>query len=624
MSENELQTKLDTANELYRRGEETGLSDKEYDNLLEQVIDEDYKSKVGVKIQIDKVELPRPMGSMEKVKTHEELYKWYNLIGGAVTCTPKFDGIALLVEYGMDGKFVRAMTRGDGVEGQDVTEHFKSNKLSHINSNFRERTLVVGEAIIAKDVFYAKYKDDFKNPRNMVAGLLSRKDTHPAIKDISFMVFDIENNETKDLSKNYRLSICNTNFNKKINKCSVPCVTASELTDDTLAKLDEMRSDYTDYEIDGIIVDIADNETRLSLGKETNSLNPKFARAYKPAVEESLISPVESITWTTSKSGKIAPVVQIEPIELDGVTITNVTAYNAKYIIDNGIRVGSAVRVIRSGAVIPKIIEVVSTGVQKMNVPTECPTCNTQLRFSDTNVDLMCVNEECSAQNYKKIVSFFETLKIENCKEGTIATLVEHGFNTVKKITEMELSDFDNIAGFGESRSSKIISAIRTRLDEGVTLELFQDASNLFTNLGSRKLELLNEYNTPDNIPTLEDIVKVDGFSDISANVYLENIDAFWKFADSINVNILTEVVPPASTELEGNVFVFSGFRSAELEADIESLGGKMGSSVSGKTTHLVVKDKTATTSKITKAEKLGINIWDQEDLNQNMIQWKA
>jgi NAD-dependent DNA ligase len=626
MSENEteLKNRLEEANDKYRNGEETGLTDVEYDELLEQVIDEDYKSKVGVKIQVDKVELPRSMGSMEKIKTHDKLIEWHNSIGGAVTCTPKFDGIALLVEYGMNGKFVRAMTRGDGVHGQDVTEHFKSNKLSHINSGFKERTLVVGEAIMPKETFYAKYKNEFKNPRNMVAGLLSRKDTHHAIKDVSFMVFDVINSETEKLSKNYRMSICNDNFNKKINKCIVPSITTSTVDSELFEKLDAMRVEYSDYEIDGIIIDIADNDMRKNLGNETNSLNPKFARAYKPAVEETRNVEVLDIIWATSKSGKLAPVLSVTPTELDGVTISNVTAYNAKYLIDNGIRIGSVVTIIRSGAVIPKVVGVVSTGVAKMGLPTECPTCDHTLRFSKSSVDLMCVNEECGAQNYKKIVSFFETLGVENCKEGTINTLVEHGFASVKAISEMTLSDFDGIAGFGNSRATKIMTAIKEKFDTGVSLQILQDASNLFTNLGSRKLELLNEFNTRDNIPTYDHIVSVDGFSDISANVYLENIESFWDFADSLDVKILTETKEPASNELEGKVFVFSGFRNKDLEADIADLGGKMGSSVSSKTTHLVVKDKTATTSKITKAQTLGINIWDQADLDESMSVWKA
>jgi DNA ligase (NAD+) len=618
-TQEELQAQLSEANEAYRNGEAT-MSDEAFDVLLDKVVDEEFKKVVGVRVEINKVDLPKPMGSMEKSKTWKEMSAWYNKHDsalGSVVCTPKFDGLAILIEYGMDGKFIRAMTRGNGEVGQDVTHHFLSNKVAQINSGFKTNTLIVGEAVMAEETFYAKYSDEFKNPRNMVAGMLARKDTHHAIKDLSVMVFDVINDEVVDFNKTKVLRVANDHFNIKLNKTRVPSLTFDELTEESLVQLDTFREEYTEFAIDGMIVDVCDKDIRNELGFVTNSFNPKYAMAYKPAVEDSLTTTVTSITWTTSKTGTVPPVIQVDPIQLDGVTITNVTAYNAKYVIDNGIRVGSTVRIIRSGSVIPKIIEVVSVGLYNMDVPTNCNACDSVLKFNETRVHLVCTDAECPAQNFKKIVSFFTTLEIEYCKDGTIGALIEAGYDTVAKIVNMTVSDFDNIAGFKESRANNIVSAIDAKLVGGVSLEALQHASNLFTGLGSRKLELLNEFNTSESKPSLDTVLGVEGFSDKSASVYLDNFDQFWEFIKDFKVTINGPKEEVVGGGLAGNVFVFTGFRDKGLEALVISAGATMGSSVSAKTTHLVVKDKTATSTKITKAKSLGITIIDQAEASE-------
>lgn len=621
MNQEDLKVKLTEANKKYRAGEDSGLTDEQYDDLLSQVEDDAFKGAIGVEIEIDKVELPVPMGSMEKIKTNKEVEKWFTNIDDVVVSTPKYDGLALLLEYGMDGRFVRAMTRGNGTVGQDVTGHFRNHKLASINSGFKETTYIVGEAIMDKNTFLTKYSKDFKNGRNMVAGMLARKVTSIHIKDVSVMAFNVINTATDNMSKTQILDICNSHFNNPVNKTHVPFKVYNNLDTQAIEDIHNDRITYDKFEIDGYIIEACSKDIRTDLGTETNSLNPKFARAYKPAVEESIITTVLDIEWSTSKSGKLAPVVKLDPVELDGVTISNVTAYNAKFVADNNLRVGSSVKIIRSGSVIPKIIEVYSISNGRTDLPEQCPSCRSAVHFNETKVDLMCYNESCSAKSLKSVISFFTLLEIEYCKEGTIKTLFENGFNSVAKICTMSVDDFEPISGFGKPRAEKIINAIKEKLESGILLEDIQHASNLFNNLGSRKLKLLNEYRSSENKPSVDDIVKLEGFSEISAESYLEGFDQFWEFIKDIPVNIIEEEVKESGDDtLSDKVCVFTGVRDKEFQELLESKGATISSSVTKKTTTLIVKDVNSTSSKVKKARDMGIEIVEHLAFKESII----
>ena len=188
---------LNDANETYRlTGDNSKLSDQEYDFLLDMVEDAGFKSKVGVEVARNKVELAVPMGSLNKVKTYEEISSWCDSKKispkTAVCITPKFDGLSLLVEF-ENGQFKGAATRGDGTTGQGVGEHFRYTTLGQLKLPKDFSGFLIGETIMKEDTFKDKYSKKFKNPRNMVAGLLSRKTISRELEDVDFIAFSVAN-----------------------------------------------------------------------------------------------------------------------------------------------------------------------------------------------------------------------------------------------------------------------------------------------------------------------------------------------------------------------------------------------------------------------------------------------
>lgn len=248
-------------------------------------------------------------------------------------------------------------------------------------------------------------------------------------------------------------------------------------------------------------------------------------------------------------------------------------------------------------------------------LPKNCPSCSSPVYWDETETHLVCRNDECDAQLLNKLTSFFTTLEVDSVGEGICEKLYNAGYNNVVKVLDMSVEDLLDLEGFKTKMANKVYNNIHDKLKD-VLLEKLQHASNMFSGLGSKKLKLLNEYNSPDRVPTSLEVMAIPGFSLISTNIYLDNIERFWEWATKLPVTIKETVeVAPSGTLCDGMVFVFTGVRDKDAMAQIESLGGTLGSSVSKKTTHLICKDKTSTSGKALKARDLGCVIWELEDL---------
>jgi len=344
------------------------------------------------------------------------------------------------------------------------------------------------------------------------------------------------------------------------------------------------------------------------LGRERNN-NPVFARAFKGDFEEVKESVVLNISTQISKRGYLKPVVNIEPIELDGVTVSNPTGYNYKFIKEMGIGIGSIIKVKRSGMVIPKIIETIK------RVPFQMPEIGVPIAWNETGVELVAL-EMTDTQLMKQIESFFKILEVENVGEGVVKQIFESGFENIKDILSMSIKDFQSIDRFGIRKAKKTFDSIQEKV-KSVTLSKLQHASGLFINLGSKKLLLLEHLNENS---TINEIIKIEGFSDISANNYLEGIVKYNEFyetiKDLVSVKETSENVVD-SDELGGMAFVFSGVRRKDLNEIILSKGGRVASGISKNSTHLVMKSKGTGSAKETKSIKLGQIILTVEELEE-------
>ena len=606
-------TKIEEANIAYRTGDAV-ISDKEYDGLLELLFSYDPEnelfSKVGLEVidESRKSKLPIDMASMNKIKTMEEIHTWIRLKGintnTEIVATPKFDGLSLCQDEINTGTW----TRGDGIYGQKSDEHYKliQNHLS-LDSNIFSYTY--GEVIMPKKTFLEKYSLDagtgeFANPRNLVAGLINSKEVTEPLKDCQFIKYGaIPNKEQLFNKKSDILDKLNEGQEVKVNYhvCKV-----NELTEELLIKLFHNWS--TDYEIDGIILEVNDIDLQESLGRETSSNNPCYARAFKhDSFEQRAETTILEIENNISKQGLVKPVAIIEPIKLDGVTVSRCTLNNYKFVKDNELGVGARVVIKRSGMVIPKIVEVLET------VEFVIPTIEgVELGWNEAGIELITLTET-DEQKLKQIVAFFEILEADNVGEGVITQLWEAGFQTIESVLNLTKNDLESIDRFGKRKATIVFDSIK-KATTNVELSKLQHATGFFKGLGSKKLILLDF----DQKPTLEQVMSIEGFAEISAKSYLENYDKFFTFVQGLPITIAEKVESvQVGDYLNGKSFVFTGVRLPDYEKFILENGGVISSGVSKNTTYLVMKKKGSGSSKEIKAINLGVVILEINDLEE-------
>ena len=605
----QLKNKIKEANEAYRIGKPV-MSDSEYDILIEELAtmspEDELLSVVGHEIldETRKARLPIPMASMNKIKTLDEIKDWQRLklIPNSVEiiCTPKYDGLSLCKDELNNGD---AITRGDGVYGQRSNEHYKliGNHLD-INNIFSYSN---GEVIMPKQVFLDKYSEDFANPRNLVAGLINSKTISESLKDCNFIKYGAVPSPSFRNHFTTKQQILDTlNDNQKV-KVPYHVCGILDLSEELLISLFKEWSE--EYEIDGIILEVNNLATQESLGRETSSGNPVYARAFKhDSFEQKAESEVIGISWNISKQGLLKPIIHINPIRLDGVTVSNVTGNNARFVKDMGIGVGAKVIVKRSGMVIPKIVDVVQT------VDFVEPTIEgVEIGWNEAGIELITLTET-EDQKLKKIVAFFEILEADNVGEGVVAQLWDAGYKTIKDILNITTNELESIDRFGKRKAKIVFDSIKKSIT-GVQLSKLQHASGVFSGLGSKKLALLEHF---DGKPTINQVMEIEGFAEISARTFVDNYDIFLTFVEGLPVEIEQKVeVVLAGTDLVGKTFVFTGVRRKDLEEVIVSRGGVIGGSVSKNTTHLVMKVKGSGSSKEEKAISLGVEILTVEEL---------
>ena len=603
----QLKEQIIKANEAYRLGKPI-ISDAKYDQLVDELSllspDDELLTKVGVEIadETRKSLLPIEMASMNKIKSMNDVDDWTRLKGISkseyVIITPKFDGLSLCVNE----KSSEAWTRGDGTYGQKSSEHYALIQ-NHLNLEEDPFSFTYGEVMIPKQVFIDKFSADFANPRNLVAGLLNSKTVSDSLKDCQYIKYG---------------AVCKRNFSTKqevINelnkgqesKVQYHICQLSDLSEDLL--IDLFHKFSTEFEIDGLIIELNDLTLQDNLGRETSSNNPVWARAFKhPSFEQSAETDVIGISWNISKQGLLKPILHIKPVKLDGVTVSNVTGNNARFVKDLGLGIGAKVLVKRSGMVIPIIADVI-TPVEFIQPTIE----GVEVDWNENGIELITLTET-DDQRLKKIVAFFEILEADNVSEGVITQLWDAGYKTIKDVLNLTTSDLEKIDRFGKRKADIVYKSIQKSVSN-IQLSILQHATGIFKGLGSKKLVLLEDFTTK---PTIDQVMSIEGFAEVSAKSYIDSYDIFFDFIKDLSVTIAEKVeAVKVGTDLEGKSFVFTGVRRKDLEEVIESRGGKIGGSVSKTTTHLVMKAVGSGSSKEKKAVELGVEVITVEQLEK-------
>jgi DNA ligase (NAD+) len=249
-------------------------------------------------------------------------------------------------------------------------------------------------------------------------------------------------------------------------------------------------------------------------------------------------------------------------------------------------------------------------------LPTECPSCSSTLEWDENHVHLMCMNKwGCEAQRLQQMVSFLKIIGVDNVGEGVVEQLYDAGYTSIRKLIKAKKEDLETIDGFGARRADIVYSNIRAKLSD-IPLETLQHGIGCFKGLGSKKLALLNEYNSADKKPSQSIVETVEGFSETSAVSYLKGFDLFWDYVKTIPEITIAQPKQATGDKCKDMIFCFTGFRNKEMEDHIEDNLGKIGSSVSKKTTHVVTNDRDGSTSKLNKARSFGITIWEPTELS--------
>ena len=632
----ELKKQIIKSNEAYRTGEAI-ITDSEYDDLVEELEflapSDEILTKIGITPVDDsrKRKLPIPMASMNKIKTIEEFRNWIRLKkiseDTVMIIMPKYDGLSLCVNE----KNSEAWTRGDGEIGQLSTEHFQF--IGSKNSN-KEDFYSFGEIIMSKknwekckNIINPRTGRPYKNPRNMASGKMNDKNPTDILRNFTYVRYGLHGDAYKTSDKEDQIKALN---NLNDHKVKYSKIKASEITTDLLVNLFEDWS--KEFELDGVIVEVNDADLRKKLGRETSSNNPCFARAFKGNFEMVKESIVKEIVYQISKLGYLKPVTHINPIELDGATVRKATAINERFVVGYRLRVGSKVRVKRSGMVIPLIMEIDGVKVErnkkgdytfpynddKLTIK-KCPICNGTISWNENKIEAVCTNSNCEGTNLQKIVAFFEIIEVDGVSDGVCEILYNSGFNTIEKVLKMSKKDMLELEGFAQRKADTTYDNIHSKL-KNISLSKIQHASGYFNGLGSKKLLLLEHF---EKVPTIEEITSIEGFSNTSAEIYLKGIENFNKFIKNLPVKIFkTEKVEAVSSDLNGQTYVFTGIRRKDLEDLIQSKGGKIGSGVNKTTSVLVMKEKGSGSSKEVKAQQLGVRILNIEELENELIKF--
>jgi NAD-dependent DNA ligase len=616
----QLKKQITKANDAYRLGNPI-ISDKEYDLLVDELSllspDDELLSKVGhfVSDETRKSKLPIEMASMNKIKSMDDINDWCRLKGisknEVVIITPKFDGLSLCVNELSDDAF----TRGNGEYGQKSNEHYKliDNHLYDVENvdpfSPIDCQFTYGEVMMSKKTFTEKYSNDFANPRNLVAGLLNSKEATQSLKDCDYIKYGAI--FTPDLMKmryTKQEVIDYLNQYQKV-KVQYHVCKISELTEELLISLFKEYS--IDYEIDGLIIEINNLSLQYTLGRETSSNNPCYARAFKhPSFEQSAETEIIGISWNISKQGLLKPILHISPVKLDGVTVSNVTGNNARFVKDMGLGIGAKVVVKRSGMVIPIIADVLET-VEFIQPTIE----GVELDWNENGIELITLTET-DDQKLKKNISFFEILESDNVSEGVITQLWDAGYKTISDILNLTTSDLEKIDRFGKRKAKIVFDSIQKSVTN-VSLSKLQHATSIFKNMGSKKLLLLESFTTK---PTIEQVLGIEGIGDVLAKEYINKYDQFFDFIKDLPITFSEKIeVVSVGNKFEDKQFVFTGVRLPEYEKIIIQNGGKISSGVSKNTTHLVMKLKGSGSSKEKKAIELGIEILDVSELEEQL-----
>ena len=628
----------------YYTSDNPSVSDSEYDRLYrelvelekahpDQVLPESPTHRVGGKILdgFEKYSHQYPLYSLQDAFSREELDAFdarvrKELDDVTYICELKIDGLSISLTY-EQGIFVAGATRGDGSIGENITENLKRVKDIPLSLPEKLDITVRGECYMPRASFdqvnqsrQENGEPEFANPRNAAAGTLRQLDTAVVSKrNLATFLYQEASPSTRDSQEKVLKHLEQLGF--VVNQRRL----LAHSMDEVWMFIQEIgqERDQLPYDIDGVVIKVNDLAGQEQLGFTVKA--PKWAVAYKFPAEEKEAK-LLSVDWTVGRTGVVTPTANLTPVQLAGTTVSRATLHNVDYIAEKDIRKDDTVIVYKAGDIIPAVLRVVESkrvSEEKLDIPTNCPSCESKLLHFEDEVALRCINPRCPAQ-IKEGLTHFASRDAMNIS-GLGPSVVEKLFDAqlvkdVADIYRLTVEDFLLLEGIKEKSAQKLYQAIQASKENSAEKLLFglgirhvgSKASQLLLQ-NFHSVEALAQAN-PEEIATIESLGSVIAqslqtyFATDGSKILLSELKEL-----GVNLDYKGQVVA-ADAALSGLTVVLTGklerLTRSEAKSKLENLGAKVTGSVSKKT-DLVVAGADAG-SKLQKAQELGIEIRDE------------
>ncbi len=630
---------LQKAAKAYYQEDREIMSNFEYDKLYDEL--EALETETGVTLAGSPTvsvgyealeELPKeahetPMLSLDKTKDVEALR---DFVGDQKTLLSwKLDGLTIVLTYG-DGKLQKAVTRGNGVVGEVITNNARVFKNIPLQISFKGELVLRGEAIITYSDF-EKINEEiedvdarYKNPRNLCSGSVRQLNNEiTARRNVHFYAFSLVRAQGVDFQNSREKQF------QWLRDQGFDVVEYRMVTRDTLDKaMDYFAGQVAknDFPSDGLVALYDDIAYGDSLGSTAKFPRNSYAFKWKDETRETTLKEIE---WSPSRTGLINPVAIFEPVELEGTTVSRASVHNISIMKELQLGIGDRIQVYKANMIIPQIAENL-TRSGNLEIPDTCPVCGKEARLVKTNEveSLYCTNPDCQAKKIKSFTLFVsrDAMNIDGLSEATLEKFILKGF--IKDFGDIfEIGKFREeiveMDGFGEKSFDNLMASLEKARHTTLPRLLY---SLGIANIGLANAKMICKefhYDLEKMIQaTAEEISSIEGIGPVIAKTYTEYFsdeENMRKFRHLLSHLELEEVKQESRLTLDGRQFVITGSvnhfaNRAELKEYIEQRGGKVTGSVTSKTDYLINNDVTSNSSKNKKARELEIPILSEED----------
>lgn len=561
---------LDRADEAYHEEGESILTDHAYDVLRDAYPRDEVGAEVGD--SSGKTKLPYWLGSMDKRHKGVELTE-------PLIISDKLDGVSGLLV--VTTKEAKLYTRGNGAVGRDVSHLIPQLKMKVP----KKRMVVRGELVMKRDVF-SQLQNGESNARNTVAGFVNSKREGTTLqKKIQFVSYEVL--EPPNLKPSEQMAFLTKH---KMDPVRFQAVEAA--SDTMLSELLRERDASSEYDMDGLIV------ARDVQYEPVTKKNPKHAFAFKLNVmeQQSGETEVTKVDWRLSKDGLLKPTVHMKPLNLKGVVIRKATGHNARFVVDQGLGVGAMVRIIRSGDVIPRIVQVIARTSPAM--PTG------KYVWNQSKVDIMSDEEDKRGLEKKRLAYALSKLNFDHMGEKTVNLLYDEGIDTLGKVLALSSERLQRIDKLKGKQGENLLASIAKRRKDISCID-YAVASNAFgRGFSTTTLNAINNaFPLMTGEPTSEGLVDIEGIGAITAKNYLEGLPKFKRYvkenglektcveSNSGATNPEVSSLQSTSNTMTGKVVLFTGFRDADLEKALTQAGASLAKTMTKKVNVLVFAD---------------------------------